>query len=84
MAQGLPVLASDTTGNRAVVDDGKTGAIFPVDNPDALAALIERAARDPAWLAEMGRKALAAAQGFSHSAMHRDREAFLKKTLNLD
>jgi glycosyltransferase involved in cell wall biosynthesis len=84
MAQGLPVLASDTTGNRAVVDDGKTGAIFPVDDPDALAALIERAARDPAWLAEMGRKALAAAQGFSHSAMHRDREAFLKKTLNLD
>jgi glycosyltransferase involved in cell wall biosynthesis len=83
MAQGLPVLASDTTGNRAVVDDGRTGAIFPVDDADALAALIERAARDSAWLAALGRKALAAARGYSHSAMHRDREAFLHKTLAL-
>ena len=84
MAQGLSVLASDTTGNRAVVRDGETGAIFPVDDADALAALIERAARDPAWLAAMGRNALAAAQGYSHSAMHRDREAFLRAALRLD
>ena len=84
MAQGLPVLASDTTGNRAVVYDSKTGAIFPVDDADALAALIERAARDPTWLALMGRNALAAARGYSHSAMHRDREAFLMQTLRLD
>ncbi len=84
MAQGLPVLASDTSGNRAVVTDGETGAIFPVDDADALAALIERASRDPAWLATMGRKALAAAQGHSHSAMHRERETFLHATLRLD
>ena len=84
MAQGLPVLASDTTGNRAVVRDGETGAIFPVDDVEALAALIERAAREPAWLAAMGRTALAAARGYSHSAMHREREAFLRRTLRLD
>lgn len=84
MAQGLPVLASDTTGNRAVIDDGTTGAFFAVDDADALAALIERASREPAWLDEMGRTALAAARGFSHSAMHRDREAFLQATLKLD
>ncbi len=84
MAQGLPVLASDTTGNRAVVDDGKTGAIFPVDDADALAALIERAARESAWLAAMGRTALAEARGHSHSAMHCEREVFLKRTLRLD
>ncbi len=84
MAQGLPVLASDTTGNRAVVRDGETGAIFPVDDVEALAMLIERAARDPTWLALMGRNALAAARGYSHSAMHRDREAFLRATLRLD
>jgi glycosyltransferase involved in cell wall biosynthesis len=81
MAQGLPVLASDTTGNRAVIEDGKTGAIFPVDDADALATLIERAARDPMWLAAMGRTALATARGYSHSAMHRDREAFLQRTI---
>ncbi len=84
MAQGLPVLASDTSGNRAVVSDGETGVIFPVDNADALAALIERASRNPAWLHDLGGKALKAARGFSHSAMHRDREAFLRAALQLD
>lgn len=84
MAQGLPVLASDTSGNRAVVRDGETGAIFPIDDADALAALIERASREPEWLHDMGRSALKAARGFSHSAMHRDREAFLRATLKID
>ena len=83
MAQGLPVFASDTSGNRAVINDGKTGAIFPVDDADALAALIERAACEPAWVLAIGRNALASARGFSHTAMHRDREVFLWTTLRL-
>lgn len=83
-AQGLPVFASDTSGNRAVVRDGESGVFFAVDDADALAALIERAAQEPAWLAEMGRTALSTARGFSHSAMHREREMFLRETLQLD
>ncbi len=82
-SQGLPCLASDTIGNRAVIDDGATGAIFRVDDVDALADLFERAAKDAAWLHEMGRTALAVARGYSHRAMHEQREAFLRKTLDL-
>ena len=81
MAQGLACFASDTSGNRAVVDDGETGVIFPVDDPIALMQLFDRASREKEWLYSMGRKALSAAQGFSHSAMHAEREQFLHKTL---
>ena len=66
-----------------MINDGKTGAIFPVDDADALAALIERAACEPAWVLAIGRNALASARGFSHTAMHRDREVFLWTTLRL-
>lgn len=83
MAQGVACFASDTSGNQAVIEDGNTGVIFPVDDAFALAALFERAARDQIWLHGMGRNALAAARGFSHSAMHVEREQFLHKTLNI-
>ena len=83
MAQGLPCLASDTTGNRSVVDDGATGVLFPIDDAAALAAIIERASHKLAWLHELGRKALSTTRGYSHLAMHQSREVFLRKTLQL-
>ena len=84
MAQGLGCFASDTSGNRAVVKDKETGVIFPVDDPSALAQLFDRASREKEWLHRMGRNALSAAQGFSHSAMHIEREEFLHRTLKLE
>jgi glycosyltransferase involved in cell wall biosynthesis len=83
MSQGLPCLATATTGNVAVITDEVTGAIFPVDDSNALAGLFDRALHDPAWLRTMGQKALATARGYSHTAMHSQREAFLRETLNL-
>lgn len=83
MAQGLACLASDTSGNRAVVVDGDTGVIFPVDDASTLAQLFDRAAREKEWLQCMGRNALSAARGFSHSAMHLERKKFLQKTLEI-
>ena len=83
MAQGLACLASDTSGNRAVVKDGETGIIFPIDDASTLAQLFDRAAREQAWLQSMGSNALSAARGFSHFAMHIEREKFLHQTLKL-
>jgi glycosyltransferase involved in cell wall biosynthesis len=83
MSQGLTCLASDTTGNIAVIAEGDTGAIFPVDDADALAGLFDHAAHDPSALRAMGQKALAAARGYSHAAMHAQREVFLRDTLQL-
>lgn len=40
MAARIPVVASDIPGNRALVEDGHTGLLFPPDNPERLAAAI--------------------------------------------
>jgi glycosyltransferase involved in cell wall biosynthesis len=48
MAQGRVVVASDVGGHRELVDDGRTGFLFPAGDAAALAATIERvlASRD--------------------------------------
>jgi glycosyltransferase involved in cell wall biosynthesis len=48
MAEGLPVLASDATGNRTLVRDGESGFLFPVDDGEALAERALRLCADPA------------------------------------
>jgi glycosyltransferase involved in cell wall biosynthesis len=42
MATGLPVIATDYPGVRAVVDEGRTGLVVPPANPDAVADAIRR------------------------------------------
>jgi glycosyltransferase involved in cell wall biosynthesis len=49
---GLPVLASDRGGMAELVGRGG-GALFPPGDEAALARLLERAARDPDWLASL-------------------------------
>src|SRR5579871_2061356 len=48
MACGCAVVASRVGGNPELVRDGDTGLSFPVDDAVALAAVIDRLARDPA------------------------------------
>jgi rhamnosyl/mannosyltransferase len=54
MATGLPVIASDYPGVRAVVDEGTTGVLVPRGDPDAAAAALTRLAADPARRERMG------------------------------
>jgi glycosyltransferase involved in cell wall biosynthesis len=55
MACGLPVIATDLPGVRAVVDDGRTGLIVPRGDGEALAGAIGRLARaEPAARRAMG------------------------------
>lgn len=52
MALGRFVMASDVGGHRELVADGRTGHLFPADDPAALAAAIDRVlARDADWSA---------------------------------
>jgi glycosyltransferase involved in cell wall biosynthesis len=46
MAVGLPAVASDIPGNRAVVEPGRTGWLVPVDDAAALAAALTTAFTD--------------------------------------
>lgn len=45
-AIGLPIVATDVRGNRQVVQDGVTGVLVPVRDPDALAGAIRSLAGD--------------------------------------
>lgn len=48
MAVGLPVVATPVGGNPELVEEGVTGALFPVGDTAALMAALERFRRDPA------------------------------------
>ena len=57
MAHGLPVVASPLYGIPEVIVDGETGLFAPPGDAKALAAAMERLARDPELTARLGRAA---------------------------
>jgi glycosyltransferase involved in cell wall biosynthesis len=58
MAAGLPVVGWDAGNLPFLVDHGRDGMLVPVGDVPALAAAIERLARDPALRLRLGRAAL--------------------------
>jgi glycosyltransferase involved in cell wall biosynthesis len=58
MAEGLPVLASDVTGNRALIAHEENGLLFTTGNKHALVHNAVRLARDRALREELGRRGL--------------------------
>lgn len=56
-AAGVPVVATDTGGQREIVSDGVTGRIVPANDPHALARALRDLAEDPGAVAKLGRAA---------------------------
>ncbi len=56
-AAGLPIIASDVDGNRAVIRHATTGLLIPVDDRAAWLAAIGALLRDPAQRAQLGARA---------------------------
>ena len=56
-ATGLPVVATDTGGQREIIRDGVTGRIVPPRDPRALACALRELADDPDTAARLGRAA---------------------------
>ena len=56
-AMGRPVITTDAPGCRETVRDGETGLLVPPRDVPALAAAMERLARDASLRTEMGRRA---------------------------
>lgn len=54
MGSGVPVVASDIPGNRALVEHERTGLLAPVGDSTAWAAAIERLAGDPVLSLALG------------------------------
>jgi len=69
-AHRLPVVAAESQGPKALIQDGKDGLLVPIDNPDALADGVRRLLADPglrAQVAEAG--ALRVEAEFSETAV---------------
>lgn len=59
MAQYKPVIASDIGGHKELIEDGKTGFLFPADNAFALAAKIIEVIDNNELLTEISEQGLA-------------------------
>ncbi|PQO41348.1 glycosyltransferase family 4 protein [Blastopirellula marina] len=59
MAAGLPVIATDIPGNRQLVEAGRNGLLFPVDDVTALAEEIANVIHQPEAAARLGEAARA-------------------------
>jgi glycosyltransferase involved in cell wall biosynthesis len=55
MAAGKPVVATDGGGVPEIVNQGETGYLVPMGNPDALASAISSCFKDPRCAAAMGK-----------------------------
>ena len=79
-AQARPVVAAASDGPAALIVDGKSGLLTPVDDAEALAAAIRRVASDPALAAQLAAGGRAAYEsGFTEAAVVRDYLDFFKR-----
>ncbi len=71
-AMGRPAVATDTRGGRAVIEDGVTGLIVPLGDPDAMSAATLRLLRDRGLARRMSAAARErAAERFTRDAVLR-------------
>lgn len=70
MASGLPVIATNVGGNPELVTEGRTGALVPASDPEAMARAIIAYAQDPEQAQAVGRQGRAEVERrFSLDAM---------------
>jgi L-malate glycosyltransferase len=82
MAAGLPIVATASEGALEIIEDGLTGKLVPLDNPESLAEVINHLLDDPLERSHLGRNALLAArQRFSLTRMASDTERVYREVL---
>jgi glycosyltransferase involved in cell wall biosynthesis len=69
-AHGLPVVAAESQGPKALIEDGEDGLLVPVDDASALAHAIRRALTEPMLRIRLAQNGLARVEGeFSETAV---------------
>ena len=80
-SQGVPVIATRTSGILAVASEGETAVMFGVGDAEGLADALERLVTEPATFQAYGRASLAGARNLTHWGMHDIRRKFLLEVL---
>ena len=84
MAAGLPVVAAASEGALEIIEDGHSGKLVPVDDPESLAEAINDLLDDPPERSRLGRNAqLAAREHYSLERMASDTERVYREVLDL-
>lgn len=78
-SQAVPVIATDTAGNREVVINGENGFLFQAGSPGAFAETLISCAGNPDALRQAGLSALGVAANHTHADMHRKRADILRR-----
>lgn len=82
MAAGLPVVAAASEGASEIIEDGLSGKLVPVGDPESLAAAIDDLLGDPVERSRLGRNALLAArERYSLARMASDTERVYREVL---
>jgi glycosyltransferase involved in cell wall biosynthesis len=82
MAAARAVVATDTEGNREIIEDDATGALVPARDPQGLARVVTALLADPARRCEMGAAARrAVVERFGAERMVREAEAAYLRAL---
>jgi glycosyltransferase involved in cell wall biosynthesis len=81
-SQGIPVIASDTTGLRPCVNEGVTGLLFPPGDPAALANLLRYSPEQREKLHRLGISSIKLARDMTHRTMHLRRAALIQAFLH--
>ncbi|HEX7774858.1 MAG TPA: glycosyltransferase family 4 protein [Pyrinomonadaceae bacterium] len=82
MAAGLPVIATASEGAMEIIEDGLSGKLVPVDDPEALAQAINELLDNPLERSRLGHNAqLAARECYSLARMARDTEQVYREVL---
>lgn len=71
MAVGLPVIASNCTGNIDVVEDGFNGLLFPIGDEEALINHIKILCGDAGLREKLGKKAMEISRTYSPEKIYR-------------
>ncbi|MEP3331364.1 glycosyltransferase [Sedimentitalea sp.] len=76
-SQGIPVIASDTPGNREIVISEQNGAIFPAGQSNLLAPMLIKFSAEPNLLRSFACSARKTAATHTHTDMHLSRARLL-------
>jgi glycosyltransferase involved in cell wall biosynthesis len=68
MSQGLPLIITPNTGGADLIDEGETGFLVPTCSPEIIAEKISWFMDNRKHVAEMGRKAMEKAAGYTWDA----------------